>query len=92
MSNLTPKQRDLLDFITDYIDENHYSPSMDEMAGYLCLKSKSGVHRMIVELEYRGHIRRLKHRARAITIIDQKAPLVKETAICSVPFMGYIYD
>src|SRR5690606_15140962 len=44
-------------------------PSFDEMKDALGLRSKSGIHRLILALEERGFIRRLAHRARAIEIL-----------------------
>ncbi|MFC7050585.1 transcriptional repressor LexA [Emcibacter nanhaiensis] len=74
---LTKKQRDLLIFINDRIQENGVSPSFDEMKDALELKSKSGIHRLISALEERGFIRRLPHRARALEVLrlpDQEGP------------------
>ena len=48
---LTRKQRDLLLFINDFINEHGVSPSFDEMKEALDLKSKSGIHRLITALE-----------------------------------------
>jgi repressor LexA len=66
---LTAKQRELLLFIDDRLNEGGVSPSFDEMREALDLKSKSGVHRLISALEERGFIRRLPNRARALEVI-----------------------
>ena len=66
---LTAKQRELLMFIRQRLDENGISPSFDEMREALDLKSKSGVHRLISALEERGFIRRLPNRARALEVV-----------------------
>jgi repressor LexA len=66
---LTAKQRELLMFIRDRLDESGISPSFDEMREALDLKSKSGVHRLISALEERGFIRRLPNRARALEVV-----------------------
>ncbi|MEM7778427.1 MAG: transcriptional repressor LexA [Pseudomonadota bacterium] len=66
---LTQKQKDLLVFIHDRLQETGVPPSFDEMKDALALKSKSGIHRLITALEERGFIRRLPHRARALEII-----------------------
>lgn len=65
---LTRKQRDLLLFIHERLQEEDVPPSFDEMKVALGLKSKSGIHRLISGLEERGYIERLPHRARAIEI------------------------
>ena len=68
---LTKKQKELLDFLKEYITKNQISPSFEEMKEAVNLKSKSGIHRLITSLEQRGFIKRLKHRARAMEIIDK---------------------
>ncbi|RIA56442.1 transcriptional repressor LexA [Dichotomicrobium thermohalophilum] len=66
---LTEKQKQLLFFINDRIQESGVPPSFDEMKEALALRSKSGIHRLISALEERGFIRRLPHRARALEIL-----------------------
>lgn len=66
---LTRKQLELLDFIKVRLDRDGVPPSFDEMKDALDLRSKSGIHRLIIALEERGFIRRLAHRARAIEIV-----------------------
>lgn len=66
---LTRKQRDLLLYIQNHMQEHDIAPSFDEMKQAAGLKSKSGIHRLISALEERGYIRRLQHRARALEII-----------------------
>jgi len=66
---LTQKQKDLLMFINDRLNETGVPPSFDEMKDALSLKSKSGIHRLITALEERGFIRRLPHRARALDVL-----------------------
>jgi repressor LexA len=65
---LTPKQKQLLLFINERIEATGVPPSFDEMKEALDLKSKSGIHRLIIALEERGFIRRLPHRARALEV------------------------
>lgn len=66
---LTEKQRELLLFINERLNERGVSPSYDEMKEALSLRSKSGIHRLINALEERGFIRRMKHRARALEVV-----------------------
>ena len=65
---LTKKQKELFDYLSNYIAKNSISPSFEEMKNAVNLKSKSGIHRLITSLEQRGFIKRLKHKARAIEI------------------------
>ncbi|MCL4164364.1 UNVERIFIED_CONTAM: hypothetical protein GTU68_058004 [Idotea baltica] len=66
---LTRKQHELLMFIHERLKETGVPPSFDEMKMALDLKSKSGIHRLIVALEERGFLRRMPNRARAMEII-----------------------
>lgn len=67
---LTPRQRDLLRFIADYMAaSNGVAPSFVQMSEALGLRSKSGLHRTLCSLEERGFIRRLPYRARALEIV-----------------------
>ncbi len=49
--------------------EDGVPPSFDEMKDALDLRSKSGIHRLIMALEERGFIRRLPNRARALEVV-----------------------
>src|SRR5512144_2409656 len=75
---LTRKQFELLRFIHERLKEAGVPPSFDEMKDALDLRSKSGIHRLIMALEERGFIRRLPNRARAIEVVrvpEQSVPL-----------------
>ncbi|MGB6324558.1 MAG: transcriptional repressor LexA [Methylocella sp.] len=66
---LTRKQNELLRFIHERLKETGVPPSFDEMKDALFLRSKSGIHRLIIALEERGFIRRLPNRARALEVL-----------------------
>lgn len=74
---LTEKQAELLSYLDSYIDKTNTSPSYDQMAKAIGLKSKSGVHRMILALEERGFVRRAPYRARAIEILRTQAGQIR---------------
>lgn len=66
---LTFRQRGLLLFIDGRIKSTGSSPTYDEMAAAMSLKSKAGIVRMLDALEERGFIRRSPQRARAIEVV-----------------------
>ena len=80
---LTQKQKDLLLFIHARMQDSGVPPSFDEMKDALDLKSKSGIHRLIMALVERGFIRRLPNRARAIEVI--KLPESSSDALAAAP-------
>lgn len=65
---LTPRQIEARDFIAGYIKKHDYAPSLDEIADALKI-GKSGVHRILLQLEERGAIRRMRGRARAMELV-----------------------
>ena len=88
---LTKKQKELYDYLKNYISSNQISPSFEEMKSAVNLKSKSGIHRLITSLEERGFIKRLKHKARAMEIINKD--IIENSATTdtiNIPLIGAI--
>lgn len=76
---LTEKQYKLLMFINKTLKESGCSPSFEEMKNAIGLKSKSGIHALITELEERNFIKKLPHKARALEVV--RLPKFKPSAI-----------
>ena len=76
---LTNKQYELLTFINSILETRGIAPSFEEMKEAINLKSKSGIHRLIIALEERGYLRRLPNRARALEIL--KLPNNKDKSL-----------
>ena len=74
---LTIKQKKLLEYINSFQKKNGVTPSYEEMKSALDLKSKSGIHRLILALEERGFLKRLAHKARALEVIKDGISSVK---------------
>ena len=74
---LTVKQKKLLEYINSFQKKNGVTPSYEEMKSALDLKSKSGIHRLILALEERGFLKRLAHKARALEVIKDGISSVK---------------
>ncbi len=84
---LTRKQHELLMFIHERLKESGIPPSYEEMKTALDLKSKSGIHRLIMSLEERGFIRRLPNRARALEVM--RLPESASRGLASGPRRGF---
>ncbi len=65
---LTKRQKEVLDFIADFVEENGYSPSYEELAQGLHLASLATVHKHIQALESRSYLRRLFNQSRSIEV------------------------
>ena len=89
---LTKKQKELFDFLSDYIANNKISPSFEEMKTAVKLKSKSGIHRLINSLQQRGFIKRLENKPRAIEIIKSfnDLNLHNNKGALRIPLLGNI--
>ena len=82
---LTKRQKEILDFISGFIEHNGYSPSMEEIAEEFHFASLNAVFKHLEALESRGHLHRDSNRARSI----QLAP-PNPAGVQSLPLFGYI--
>lgn len=71
MMGLTSRQRDMLAVIRAAIEETGVAPSYDDLGARLGM-CKSSVHRLVHGLVDRGAIRLLRHRARAIALVEER--------------------
>ena len=60
MQTRTRRQRQVLDFITNFIEKNGHAPSYQTVARYLGVASKTGVGKHIRALEEQGLLHRLR--------------------------------
>jgi repressor LexA len=65
---LTKRQKEVLDFIVDFTEENGYSPSYEELAQELKLASLATVHKHIQALESRHYLQRLFNQSRSLQV------------------------
>ncbi len=57
MVPLTPRQREILDFIVEFTEQNDYSPSYREIAEHFALSSTATVAEHIETLKIKGYLR-----------------------------------
>ena len=77
---LTKKQLRLLQLIHKTVETTGVAPSFDEMKDRLNLRSKSGVHRMVLALKEKGFINRLENRARALEVLPRALEVLRAAA------------
>jgi repressor LexA len=73
-TGLTPRQRACLDAIGTHREGTGSMPSISELQTILGIPSRSAVHRLLVQLEARGAIKRRAGRARAIRLVAAACP------------------
>ncbi len=66
---LTKRQREILEFIQEYLDANGYPPTVRDIGGAVGLTSSSTVHAHLANLEKAGAIRRDPTKPRALEIL-----------------------
>ena len=71
--SVTRRQKEVVDFISNFVEENGYSPSFDEIARGLNLKSLATVHKHITNLQKKGLLERAHNRSRSIDILPPKS-------------------
>jgi repressor LexA len=68
-SNLTKRQRQILDFITNFINDNNYAPSIREIGDNFNLSSPATIHVHIENLKKKGFLKTAYNEARSIELI-----------------------
>lgn len=90
---LTRRQKQVLDFITEFVDRNGYSPSYEEIAQGLELASLATVHKHIAALEAKHYLRRGFNQSRSLEVSPkyvQEQRRLRQESQSEVPLMGRI--
>ena len=90
---ITKRQRELYDFISEFVQKNGYSPSFDEIRSGLGLNSLATVHKHVTNLEKKGLLTRDYNRSRSIDLLPPKGRLKQAMAVNTtmvLPLMGRI--
>jgi len=69
---LTKRQKQILDYIKEYIKKNDYAPTLEEIKKHFRLSSLSTVHQHLENLEAKGYLIRLENQPRSIQLIRKK--------------------
>lgn len=88
IKRLTPKQKQLLDFISSYINENGYAPTQQEMAEKFGFNSLGTVQNYLIRLEEQGFLRRKWNGKRALDVVEPEAP--QPPVAPEIPLLGYV--
>lgn len=83
---LTKKQKQTLDYITKYIKENDFAPSLDEIKKHFRLSSVSTVHEHVEALREKGYLKKIENQPRSIEINNKK----ESSDLVEIPLLGTI--
>ena len=85
---LYKRQRQIVDFISQFIQKNGYSPTLSEIAGAIGVSSLATVHEHLQALIKKKVIRKYEGAVRGIEILDKH---ISETlSAVELPIMGFI--
>ena len=70
---LTKRQREILNYLSSYSEQNGYAPSFEEIAEQFRYSSLATVHEHLSNLERKGYIKRSYNESRAIEILPTEA-------------------
>ena len=89
---LTKRQRQVLDFIAGFVDEQGYCPSYEEIARGLDLASLATVHKHISVLETKGYLKRGFNQSRSLELAPKFLQEQRRSKPVSgeVPLLGRI--
>lgn len=90
---LYKRQRQILEFIQNFIKKYGYSPTLQEIGKAMGLSSPATIHEHLKSLEKKGVIRKNANDVRGIEIVEQYAnTYISEPAIgVELPLLGYIH-
>jgi repressor LexA len=87
---ITRRQRQVYDFIADFVERNGYSPSFEEIGQGLQLSSLATVHKHISNLERKGLLKREQNRSRSIDVLPVRARKAARLQEPALPLVGRI--
>ena len=80
---LTRRQKELYDFLLNFVDKNGYSPSFEEIAEGMGLSSLATVHKHITNLEQKGLLKRDYNRSRSIDLLKPRGLMKRSLAVAA---------
>lgn len=86
MQPRTKRQKEVLDFITRYIENHGYEPSYQQIARHLGVSSKAGIARHIVSLETQGLLTRRREPGGSFNLELHSANSLTES-VCGIEWL-----
>jgi repressor LexA len=84
--HLTRRQKEILDYVGDYIGREGYAPTIEEIAHNFGLHSLATVHKHLTNLQEKGLIKRAWNRSRALELV----PAEVSVRAVELPLLGRV--
>lgn len=86
-NNLTKRQRQILDYVTNFMSEHGYAPSIREIGDHFDLSSPATIHAHLENLKKKGFLKGGFNEARSIELVETQANWAQALEL---PLMGLI--
>jgi repressor LexA len=83
---LTKRQREILDYLNEFIQQHGYAPSLEEIGRRFNLSSLATVHKHLTNLQEKGFIRRAWNRSRSVEVV----PTRTGGRALELPLLGFV--
>ncbi len=84
--HLTRRQKEILDFVTRYLNKKGYAPTIEEICQHFDLNSLATVHKHLTNLQAKGFIKRSWNRSRAMELVPSEV----EVKAVELPLLGRV--
>ena len=86
MLPLTKRQREVLDYLGEFIQQQGYAPSLEEIGRRFNLSSLATVHKHLTNLQEKGFIRRAWNRSRSVELVQTRSG----GRAIELPLLGFV--
>ena len=86
MLPLTKRQREILDYLNEFIQQHGYAPSLEEIGRRFGLSSLATVHKHLTNLQEKGFIKRAWNRSRSVELVQTRAG----GRAVELPLLGFV--
>ncbi len=83
--HLTRRQREIFDYIQEYLQREGYAPSLEEIGTRFGLSSVATVHKHVQNLVEKGMLRKAWNRSRSLEVVDRSG-----SAATEIPLLGTV--
>jgi len=86
MLPLTKRQREILDYLNEFIQQHGYAPSLEEIGKRFGLSSLATVHKHLTNLQEKGFIKRAWNRSRSVEMVQARS----SGRAVELPLLGFV--
>ena len=86
MQPLTKRQREIHDYLNEFIGQHGYAPSLEEIGRRFGLSSLATVHKHLTNLQEKGFIKRSWNRSRSVEMLSTRSG----GRAIELPLLGYV--